>query len=263
MRPRPRARTIALLTDFGTRDPYAASMKGVLRLRAPQAVITDLSHEITPLDVRGAGYFLEACFKYYPQGTVFVAVVDPGVGTARKIVAVDTGRYVFIAPDNGLLGFLAGLFPKLQAHTVSRAFAAKISNTFHGRDIMAPAAAYLASGGRVASLGPRLKTLRRFPEEKPTRRGNKIRGKIVRWDSYGNAITNLRESDLKSWSGCVVRAGKIVLRGLVPSYGHSRSRFCALINSEGRLEIASPMGSAQKISGLKVGAVIEVTGHAG
>ena len=171
-------RTIALLTDFGTRDPYVAAMKGVIVSRC-QARIVDLSHEIAPFDVWEGAFFLRDVSRYWPEGTVFVCVVDPGVGTARRIIAVESDGRFFLAPDNGLLHFVDG-----DAYEVANEslFLPRGSTTFHGRDRFAPVAAALANGMRIDEVGPRIDD--RVPL-------GYTPGCIIRIDRFGNCITDL------------------------------------------------------------------------
>ncbi|TLY27641.1 MAG: SAM-dependent chlorinase/fluorinase, partial [Ignavibacteria bacterium] len=154
MRSRP---TIALLTDFGLSDPYVGSMKGVISAIAPGTPILDLSHEVLPQNITQAGYLLWSCYKYFPAGTIFVCVVDPGVGSGRRVLCVDGAGYRFLGPDNGLLQLVLDSLDGYSIVIVEnrRYFRNEISPTFHGRDIFAPVAAHLSRGVRSASLGRR------------------------------------------------------------------------------------------------------------
>jgi S-adenosylmethionine hydrolase len=172
-------RTIALLTDFGTRDPYVAAMKGVIASRC-EAHIVDLTHDIAPFDVWEAAFFLRDVVRYWPEGTIFVCVVDPGVGTARRIIAVESDGRIFLAPDNGLLHFVRGESYEVTDESL---FLADGSTTFHGRDRFAPVAAALANGTKIADLEPRAAD--RVPLDYTP-------GAIIRIDRFGNCITDLR-----------------------------------------------------------------------
>jgi S-adenosylmethionine hydrolase len=169
---------ITLLTDFGTRDPFLAAMKGVIASRC-QARIIDLTHEIAPFDVWEGAFFLRDVVRYWPAGTIFVCVVDPGVGTARRIIAVEADGRVFLAPDNGLLHFIDG-----DAYNVvnESLFLPHGSTTFHGRDRFAPVAAALANGLALGALGPRIDD-RVALDYTP--------GCVIRIDRFGNCVTDL------------------------------------------------------------------------
>jgi len=171
-------RTIALLTDFGTRDPYVAAMKGVIASRC-EAHIAELTHDIAPFDVWEAAFFLRDVVRYWPAGTIFVCVVDPGVGTARRILAVESDGRIFLAPDNGLLHFARGDAYEVRDESL---FLADGSTTFHGRDRFAPVAAALANGANLEDLGPRVDD--RVPLDYTP-------GAIIRIDRYGNCVTDL------------------------------------------------------------------------
>lgn len=171
-------RTIALLTDFGTRDPYVAAVKGVIASRC-ETHIADLSHEIPPFDVWEAAFFLRDVVHYWPAGTIFVCVVDPGVGTARRILAVESEGRIFLAPDNGLLHFVRGTAYEVNDESL---FLADGSTTFHGRDRFAPVAAALANGMPIEDLGPRVGD--RVPLDYTP-------GAIIRIDRFGNCVTDL------------------------------------------------------------------------
>ena len=171
-------RAIALLTDFGTRDPYVAAVKGVIASRCDSQII-DLTHEIAPFDVWEAAFFLRDVVRYWPAGTIFVCVVDPGVGTARRILAVESEGRIFLAPDNGLLHFVRGDAREVQDESL---FLADGSTTFHGRDRFAPVAAAIANGTRIDDLGPRVDD--RVPLDYTP-------GAIIRIDRFGNCITDL------------------------------------------------------------------------
>ncbi|MFP3983577.1 MAG: S-adenosyl-l-methionine hydroxide adenosyltransferase family protein [Desulfurivibrionaceae bacterium] len=147
---------ITLTTDFGLSDEYVGVMKGVILSRCPQARIVDLSHGIRPQDVRGAAYTIEASFPYFPEGTIHVVVVDPGVGSSREIIALQTGGHTFLAPDNGVLSLVLPRADKIFKVTAGDLFLPRQGDTFHGRDIFAPLAAHLACGLSPDRLGPRL-----------------------------------------------------------------------------------------------------------
>jgi S-adenosylmethionine hydrolase len=254
---------VALLTDFGLRDPYVGVMKGVILSVHPDARIIDLSHDVPSQAVLEAYFLLSNTYRYFPVGTVFVAVVDPGVGTDRAILAVETGRYLFLAPDNGLLGFLEkeGAIRRIVRVQEKKYFLQPVSNTFHGRDIFAPVAGHLSRGLNPGRLGPEVDTLVRIapPAPQVTREGV-IRGEVVRVDHFGNLITNIPADSLAQVGGKLeIRVGRSVLRNISRSYGDApKGKLIAVIGSTGHLEISVNQGNAQKKTGARVGAPVRI-----
>ncbi len=249
-------RTIALLTDYGMQDPYVGIMKGVMATMAPQAVTIDITHMIEPQNIRHGAVYLGLSFSYFPKGTIFLCVVDPGVGTSRKIIAAKTKEYFFIAPDNGLLTDV------LKQETIEAVYAVdnpkyywseNVSATFHGRDIMAPVAAHLAKASHpstvLRSLGPKLKQIHMLaPQEPKIFPGQKIVGQVIYFDHFGNAITNIRRWHARPdfWKSAEVKAGASHLGVIRKTYAVSQKPL-ALWNSFDHLEIAVPCGSAKSL----------------
>jgi hypothetical protein len=244
---------ITLLTDFGTKDHFVASMKGVILNINPQARIIDLSHDVTPYDVQEASNLLKACYRYYPEGTIHVAVVDPGVGSSRRPLLVTTCRYFFIAPDNGLLSPIYEEESEVEVRQITaRFFRLKAEgSTFDGRDLFAPAAAWLTLGHQAGSYGEIIRDFVRVPL--PVARANKssIAGQIVQIDRFGNLISNITAQQIrdyrkgKSRSSISVRIASVMIEGLASSYNDgSRDEPHALINSNGQLEIFIKEGNA-------------------
>lgn len=229
---------IALLTDFGTRDPYVAAMKGVLASRT-SAAIHDLSHDIAPFDVLGAAWFLSTIVRYWPAGTIFVCVVDPGVGTERNIIAVESEQRVFLAPDNGLLTFVDGV-----AHAVTNEsfFLPEGSNTFHGRDRFAPVAAAIANGTPLEALGPRLDSIARLRYEPPSY-GEVVRGTIVAVDRFGNAITDIERTKIP-FAPFALRVRDHLIDRVESNYGNAAPGAFLIVGSTGCIEISVANASA-------------------
>ena len=190
---------IALLTDFGTKDYFVGAMKGaILSINAP-ARIVDITHDIEPQNIRAASFTLRACYRDFPAKTIFAAVVDPGVGSDRKAVLVETNDYYFIAPDNGLLSFVFNQPEnyKIFELTNEEFFARRVSATFHGRDVFAPIAAHLSKSVAPHSFGARTESFVRFEETEPRRISTgEIEAEIIHADRFGNLITNLTSDDL-------------------------------------------------------------------
>ena len=184
---------ITLTTDFGLTDWFVGTMKGVILGIAPRATIVDITHQIPAGDIRSGAFALLGSYRFFPKGSVHVAVIDPGVGSERKAIVAETDNYFFIGPDNGVLSWT---LPKERIKTIralenEHYFLHLISGTFHGRDIFAPVAAHLASGVPTRKLGPVSKGFMRLPWPEPKRARNRIEGEIVYIDRFGNAITNL------------------------------------------------------------------------
>jgi S-adenosyl-L-methionine hydrolase (adenosine-forming) len=189
---------IALLTDFGVADGYTGVMKGVILGIAPGVALVDLTHEIPPQDVRAAAWVLHTAWRYFPQGSVFLCVVDPGVGSERHPIALQTGDHVFVGPDNGLFSYvLAAMSNATTARAVvlanPRYFPAERSATFHGRDVFAPAAAWLAAGVALDDLGPEraVESLVRLNLPQPIWRGDTLVAHRVHTDHFGNILTDI------------------------------------------------------------------------
>ena len=184
---------IVFLTDFGLEDGFAGVMKGVALSINPEATLVDLTHYVEPFDILGGALILKAHYSYFPEGSIFVCVVDPGVGTERKPIAVKTKRYTFVAPMNGLLDLVLEEEKPLKVVEINnpRYMLKSVNNTFHGRDIFTPAAAYISKGVPLEELGKpiRYRKLLKFP--KPKRLPKKVVGQIVYFDRFGNAVTNI------------------------------------------------------------------------
>jgi S-adenosylmethionine hydrolase len=261
---------ITLTTDFGLADGYVGTMKGVILGIDPTATIVDISHDIAPQDVREAAYTLYAAYPYFPQGTIHVVVVDPGVGSQRRAIALRTPQAIFVAPDNGVLSYVvAG--KKLEgvvSLTNPRYHLSPVSHTFHGRDIFAPAAAYLARGIRLAELGQPLTEILTFPLPRPQfRPDGAIVGQVIHVDRFGNLITSIMSKDLADHSPLregVVKIKGQSIQGIVNTYAEvTPGKLLALIGSEEHLEISVSGGSASQTLAAKVGdeVLLKVKGH--
>ncbi len=261
----PEIRPIVLLTDFGTKDAYAASMKGVILNLFPQAQIVDLTHEIRPQNLTQAAFLLNMAYPYFPPSSIFVSVVDPGVGSERLIIAAKTSHGIFLAPDNGLLTLILEKEKpgELRSVTNRRFFLPKVSSTFHGRDCFAPTAAWLAKKPALFSeLGPRIGHFNRLTLPSPRITRGKVRGQILYFDRFGNAFTNITRSFLNS-TGLRGRTGVRVkgksLGPLQKSYFEvPKGKAVAVFSSTDILEIAVNHGSAEKKLGLKEGLPVEI-----
>jgi len=257
---------VTLLTDFGLVDPFVAMMKGVMLGINPALQIVDLCHRVQPQNVRQAAFMLMTSCGYFPRGTIHVAVVDPGVGAGRRILACQTERFYFLAPDNGLLGPVLEREGQCRCVDVSNAdyFLEHVSLTFHGRDIFAPVAAHLSLGVPLENLGPSASPAEVLHFAKPRRQdGETIVGEVLYTDRFGNLVTNLHEDDIKQVAGedgsVHITVGRTTLEGLSLSYAAERPGILlALVGSTGFLEVAVNLGSAQEFLGVDIGAPVEL-----
>jgi S-adenosylmethionine hydrolase len=254
---------VALLTDFGTEDWYVGSMKGVILGIAPQSSIVDISHQIPMGDIRAAAFSLLSCYASFPHGTVFAVVVDPGVGSDRRAVVARSNRYLFTAPDNGVLSPVLAR----EEQTAIRMIAnpemrlEKVSSTFHGRDIFAPAAAHLANGEPFEDFGPVVTDpiTSHIPQVRVT--DSQICGEVVYIDHFGNAITNIAKQDLPSRvkDDLTVTVSEKHQVSLGDHYDQvAPGQPLALIGSSGMLEISVNGGSAAAVLGINAGASVVV-----
>jgi S-adenosyl-L-methionine hydrolase (adenosine-forming) len=256
--------TIALLTDFSTRDWYVASMKAVILSIKPDINIIDITHDIPAGDIRAGAFTLLSSFKYFPAGTIFCAVVDPGVGSIRLPIAIKTSSFVFVGPDNGIFSFALSAEKDISVRSIDSAsfHLPDVSAIFHGRDIFAPAAAHLASGKSFESIGRALSSCVKLDWEKPTIKAELIRGKVIYIDRFGNAITNIRAKDIqstgKNFTHVVVTSRQSEPIRIVDYYQQAPLHsLLALVDSSGFLEIAVNGGSAAESLKILVGDEIE------
>jgi S-adenosyl-L-methionine hydrolase (adenosine-forming) len=253
---------IALLTDFGLRDHYVGTMKGVMLGICPDAALVDLSHDVAPQDVMGAALELAAAYEYFPSHTIFLVVVDPGVGSTRRAIAVEAGEYRFVAPDNGVLSLVLDRSPLSRAVelTASQYARPTISKTFEGRDRFAPAAAWLATGVDLTALGRPASSLVRVEVPLPRATAAGVDGEVLSVDRFGNLITNVDQATLGKLSGVVtVQIGRHVIPRMVATYAEAKAgELCALVGSSNRLEIAVNGGSAAATLGQGRGAVVQL-----
>ncbi|MDH5174495.1 MAG: SAM-dependent chlorinase/fluorinase [Elusimicrobiota bacterium] len=185
---------IGLLTDFGLNNNFVGVMKGVIYRINPQAKIVDLCHEIESHNIHDAAFLLRSSYPYFPQGTVFLTVVDPGVGSGRKAVIVETQKYIFVAPDNGVLSFLREKeIKRIIQITNDEYFLKPVSDTFHGRDIFAPVAAHLSRGEKVEKFGTLIKETKKLKFTSPEVKKNRLMGEVMYVDRFGNLITNISQ----------------------------------------------------------------------
>jgi len=249
---------ITLLTDFGNDDYFVGAMKGVILSVNPGAALIDISHNIPPQDIQAAAFALLACYRSFAQGTIHVAIVDPGVGSTRRPILAVAGGYFFIGPDNGILSYvLDNEADQTIFHVTSEQFFRKpLSTTFHGRDVFAPIAAALSKGLSADSFGPQIDDPVKLPALKPVVGSNgKINGKIIHIDRFGNCVTNIERSSLCGNEPVMVMVkGKRVeaFREFYGAAGVDKKPF-AIWGSAGFLEVSARNRSAAKMLGVKRG----------
>jgi S-adenosylmethionine hydrolase len=273
---------ITLTTDFGTGDAYVASMKGVILSINPKAVIVDICHSIEPQNILQAAFMLSTAYRYFPKGTIHVAVVDPGVGSQRKAVILKTPEAFFVAPDNGILSYIIDEFTTAPAESVHHLSSSPeqreleagleavaitnpdfwrkpVSTTFHGRDIFAPVAAHLSLGLPVHKFGDSLSHIFAFRIPRPYRdkQGNLI-GCVLHIDNFGNIITNMKSGDLAG-EKVIISIGRRHIEGISRFYAEKEG-LAAIIGSSGYLEISLQNGNAAAFSKTKVGDEIKLEG---
>jgi S-adenosylmethionine hydrolase len=259
---------VTLLTDFGDADVYVGVMKGVILGLCPEAQIVDLGHAVRPQGVPEAGFLIEQAAPYFPEGTVHLIVVDPGVGTERRILAVEADRQHFVAPDNGVLTqVLAGVEAYRVFAVERREYSLPdVSETFQGRDVMAPVAARLACGLPAPAVGPEVRgDLVMLPPSRPVAVADGLEIHVIHVDRFGNLVTDLRVEQLLAWQqeqgvgSVLIEVGDRTVSGVRSTYGDAEpGELLAVVGSAGRLEIAINLGSAATVLGVGRGASLVV-----
>ena len=255
-------RTIVLLTDFGHKDHYVGVMKGVISGIAKEVQVIDLCHEVSPQDVRSAAYLLGVSYRYFPSQTIFLCVVDPTVGTERRLIAAQLGNYYFLAPDNGTLTMVLDREEKKRVVQITNPIyrLARVSSTFHGRDILSPAAAHLARGLALTKLGEGIKgPLITLQGQVPKRGKQFLEGEIFYIDHFGNLITNLHSDLLHPTKNCEVTVRNKKIQEIGVCYAEvNKGELVAVVASSDFLEIAVNQGNAQKRLHAKIGDPVRV-----
>ncbi len=256
---------ITLTTDFGLRDEYVGLMKGVIHGINPVAPVIDLTHYIPPQDVLWTAHLIYYSFSYFPSGSVHVVVVDPGVGSSRKIMLVKAAGHYFLVPDNGLMTKVVAAYGADEIWSINNAryFLDNISSTFHGRDIFAPVAAYLSTGVEPMVLGIRETELYTLDIPEPDFTGKAIQGAVIHVDQFGNLITNIEREQLRRLSvrypELIIEIGAHQLTGIAKSYLKvDKHQVVATIGSKGLLEISVNQGNAAEQLGFDKGEPVQV-----
>ncbi len=253
---------ITLTTDFGYKDPSVGIMKGVVFSINPNARIVDLSHGVAPQDIRGAALVLAHSAPFFPPQTIHVAVVDPGVGTERRPILIESEGNFFVGPDNGVLSLaVRGKAVKQIIELTNESYRLKpTSATFHGRDVFAPVAAYLSLGISADKFGATRESYHRFQWPEVIKSNGEVQGEIIYIDNFGNLITNVHERDLKSLprETVAISLADLTIRGIAPNYAGAQEGYAALINSWGLLEISCFNGHADQRSGADIGDPVHI-----
>jgi len=259
---------ITLLSDFGLKDPYVAEMKAVILYTHPQARIVDITHEIEKFNIRMGAFVLASATPYFPVGTIHVAVVDPGVGTKRRPIIVETKRGFYVGPDNGLLMLAAKKEAIDHVYHVNNPqyMLPRISRTFHGRDVFAPVAAHLARGNSPSKFGPEIYDFMLPEFAKPHARESELFGEVLHIDDFGNVVSNISAKDLEKMrihEGCFLRvklSGKALTLKLCSAYGEVAAKTpLAIIGSSDFLEVSVNQGSASRMFKAKIGNPLRVS----
>jgi S-adenosylmethionine hydrolase len=254
---------ITLTTDFGTSDHFVGTMKGVILGIAPRARIVDITHKIAPQDVNEAAFVIAQAWRYYPKNSIHVVVVDPGVGSARRPILCEAEGQFFIAPDNGVLSMIYDKSRhKVRVISNAKLFLEKVSKTFHGRDVFAPAAAHLSKGVAPAKFGKLIHDAVRNFLMKPTRLSrHDWSGGVLKTDHFGNLITNFHIDDFPDVAEHPIelRAGLERITRLASTYAETIvGELFAIVGSSGYIEVVVNQGSAAKLLGIATGSPIEL-----
>jgi S-adenosylmethionine hydrolase len=260
------AKIVTLTTDFGLQDPYVAEMKAAILGICPNAVAVDVTHDIAKFSIRMGAFVLASAVPYFPDGSVHLAVVDPGVGTPRRPIVIQTKKGFFVGPDNGVLVLAAQKQSIENIHELTNPqfMLPKVSNTFHGRDVFAPAAAHLLNGVKPAEFGPEISEAAMVEFAHATRKNDELIGEVLHVDGFGNIITNITEPEVEQnrLKGAVkVELTSCELRlEFCRAYGEMKPHEpLALIGSHGFLEISINQGNAAEKFKTKAGDTITVS----
>lgn len=220
-------KTIALLSDFGVDDNYVGLMKGVILTVNPRVHLIDITHQIKSHSLKQAAFLLLKSYSYFPKGTIFLAVIDPGVGSARRAISVKTRNYYFVGPDNGILAPAADhdRIDKIVSLDNRKYFLTDVSRSFQGRDIFAPVAAYLSKNIKIGSLGRTKRRMEPLALPRAQVKGNTLKGEVIYVDKFGNLITNIRRSDLLDFAGgkkFIARIGASSIRDIYACYADAK-----------------------------------------
>ncbi len=257
---------ITLTTDFGTKDSYVGIMKGVILGINPSVRLVDITHKIAPQQVRAAAFVLLSAYRWFPSGTVHLVVVDPGVGGKRNPIIVETEKYLFVGPDNGVFSLVYEREQEFRVFRISNPqfLLPEVSDTFHGRDIFAPAAAYLSKGTPPYRLGEPINRYVRFPFTGPEIKGDILEGEVIHIDRFGNLVTTISEETLKGFMGRDREKFQLtikdrVLNRICRTYSDvPQGELLVVIGSSGFLEVSANCDSAAEILSCRLGETVRI-----
>jgi S-adenosylmethionine hydrolase len=257
---------ITLTTDYGTNDHLAGTLKGVILKIVPDATVVDITHQVTPFDLLDGALTIGSAYAYFPARTIHVVVVDPGVGTGRRPLLVSAGNQYFVAPDNGVLSVIYERETDVVARhaNVEHYYLSPLSKTFHGRDIFAPVAGWLAKGAQIGSMGDEITDFKRFALPKPKASNGHVKGVVMRVDGFGNLLTNFRAEDLPAEvlaGGAInLQVGKHAVARVVATFAlGEKGEAVAFVGSSGYVEIAVNKGNAAQTLAIGKGAPVVLT----
>ena len=257
---------ITLTTDYGTNDHLVGTLKGVILKINPEATIVDITHGVAPYDLLDGALAIGSAYAYFPPRTIHIVVVDPGVGTERRPLLVSGDNQYFVAPDNGVLSLVYERNTNVVVRnaTAEHYYLQPVSNTFHGRDIFAPIAAWLSKGWQTAAMGEEIQDYKKFALPKPKAANGVVKGVVLRVDSFGNLITNFRSEDLpeaaRTKGNLELQVGTQSVKRLVDTFARGENAEpIAFVGSSGYIEIAVNKGNAAKALGIGRGAPITLT----
>ena len=261
-------RMITLTTDFGLTEHYVGAMKGVIYSIHPTVQLVDITNAVQSFDILDGAIAISQAYSYFPKDTVHVVVVDPGVGGARRPIIAHAGQYLFVAPDNGVLSLVYEREERVAVRhiTSEHYFHQPVSNTFHGRDVFAPVAAYLSKGVDATKFGDEITDYVRFAAPKPkTVAANQWKGIVLKTDKFGNLVTNITPNDIPqifdgSSNAFKITVGKAEVTRLCSSYSAgAQGELFAIVGSTGFLEISANKGAASRLAGADKGSEVAVT----
>ncbi len=252
---------ITILTDFGYQDPYVGIMKGVMLKISPQTALVDISHDVPSFGIRHAAFSLFSYYRYFPENSIHLIVVDPGVGSERKAIVAKIDHYYFVLPDNGIISYVWHAGKEKIAYVLEnkKYFLTPVSHTFHGRDIFSPVAAYIARDIPLKEFGPLLEKPDLFPFLHPKRGKDGLEGEVIYTDKFGNIVTDIEKKDILSFKRFYIKVRGVRIDKLVKYYGETKrgERF-GIFGSTGFLELSENQGNLSRSLNVSIGDKVDI-----